>query len=559
VFLSTNNGDSWVSISNGLPKAFYDVTEYDGVYSFALVPNGEGKTTLVAGTGGNGVFVSSDNGTNWRPTGLTKIYVPALSICQNGLGGINIFAGTGEGVFVSTNSGSDWSSVSFGLMTKWIKALAVSGNTLFAGTEGNGVFLSKNDGVNWIPVNFGISNANIHSFAISDSLIFAGTRHNGVFCSTNNGANWTAVNTGLPIHSQIALVVSGTKLFAGVQGSFSDGGVFLSTNNGASWSEVSNGLPKNDFHISVNVLIFNKNSLFAGTDSGVFLSTNDGSSWTKTSLESVCVTSFIFNGNSLIVGTQSHGIFISHDNGINWITANHGLGTFDTTQYHQISALTVRDNCLLAGTNYWVGNERYRSSYGEIYRSTNNGINWERTSQDSFPINSFLVDGLNIYAGTLSGLYRSTNNGETWTAIKDGLQPWNVSALTIMGNYIIAGGCENGMLRRPLSEMTLYIEQSSTPLPEGFELRQNYPNPFNPSTILSYSVPERSKVRLSIFNTLGQQVSQIVNDTKEAGYYENSFNASQLSSGIYFYRIEATSESNASKTFEDTKKMVLMR
>lgn len=88
-------------------------------------------------------------------------------------------------------------------------------------------------------------------------------------------------------------------------------------------------------------------------------------------------------------------------------------------------------------------------------------------------------------------------------------------------------------------------------------LMQNYPNPFNPSTTITYSIPERSNVRLSIFNTLGQRVTELVNDTKEAGTYEQTYNASQLSSGIYFYRIEATSVSN-SKTFVETKKMVLM-
>lgn len=92
-----------------------------------------------------------------------------------------------------------------------------------------------------------------------------------------------------------------------------------------------------------------------------------------------------------------------------------------------------------------------------------------------------------------------------------------------------------------------------------FALTQNYPNPFNPSTILRYGVSEQSHVKLSIYNTLGRLVSTIVEGTKETGYYEHSFNASQLSSGIYFYRIEAISESNPSKAFVETKKMVLMK
>lgn len=96
-------------------------------------------------------------------------------------------------------------------------------------------------------------------------------------------------------------------------------------------------------------------------------------------------------------------------------------------------------------------------------------------------------------------------------------------------------------------------------VPKEFMLSQNYPNPFNPVTTLSYNLPERSTVRLFIFNILGQKVSEIVNETKDAGYYEHSFIASQFSSGIYFYRIEAASAQNAGKTFVQTKKMVLMK
>jgi hypothetical protein len=107
--------------------------------------------------------------------------------------------------------------------------------------------------------------------------------------------------------------------------------------------------------------------------------------------------------------------------------------------------------------------------------------------------------------------------------------------------------------------VTSAVNYQESYFPNGFELKQNFPNPFNPTTMLRYNVPERSNVRLSIFNTLGQQISQVVNGTKDAGHYEQAFNASQLSSGIYFYRIEATSTQNSAMTFVETKKMVLMR
>ena len=76
-------------------------------------------------------------------------------------------------------------------------------------------------------------------------------------------------------------------------------------------------------------------------------------------------------------------------------------------------------------------------------------------------------------------------------------------------------------------------------LPKEFGLNQNYPNPFNPSTTIRYALPQRAAVQLTVFNTLGQLVGQLVNSEMEAGYHEVRFDASRLSSGVYFYRLEA--------------------
>jgi probable HAF family extracellular repeat protein len=88
--------------------------------------------------------------------------------------------------------------------------------------------------------------------------------------------------------------------------------------------------------------------------------------------------------------------------------------------------------------------------------------------------------------------------------------------------------------------------------PRNFIVSQNYPNPFNPSTIIQYQVSSISQVTLNVYDVLGKEVATLVNEEKPVGDYEVHFNASQLASGIYFYKLQAGS-------FVETKKMILIR
>lgn len=107
------------------------------------------------------------------------------------------------------------------------------------------------------------------------------------------------------------------------------------------------------------------------------------------------------------------------------------------------------------------------------------------------------------------------------------------------------------VLFRPLSNITgVKNKKSITPL--TFALSQNFPNPFNPSTTIEYQIPKQSHVILKVFDILGNQIKELVNKDETAGKYTVIFNASKLSSGVYFYRIEAGS-------FEESKKLILIK
>jgi hypothetical protein len=95
--------------------------------------------------------------------------------------------------------------------------------------------------------------------------------------------------------------------------------------------------------------------------------------------------------------------------------------------------------------------------------------------------------------------------------------------------------------------------------PSSFALLQNYPNPFNPTTVIKYQLPVDSKVRIQVYNLLGQVVAQLEDSYKYAGVYAVEWGASKIASGIYFYYLEAVSITDSKNTFTDIKKMILMK
>ena len=112
---------------------------------------------------------------------------------------------------------------------------------------------------------------------------------------------------------------------------------------------------------------------------------------------------------------------------------------------------------------------------------------------------------------------------------------------------------ESGTIIRTTNGGVTFVEEEQIDeVPREFLLSQNYPNPFNPSIKIKFSLAEESYVNLSIFNMLGKNVKELINEMMKSGYYEVELNASDFASGIYFYRIKAGD-------FISTKKMILMK
>ena len=157
-----------------------------------------------------------------------------------------------------------------------------------------------------------------------------------------------------------------------------------------------------------------------------------------------------------------------------------------------------------------------------VYRSSTSGKNYQRINH-SIVVDTLFVDSLFSTSGTYYYVY----------TILDG--SFRESGYSNAVSASVVTGVSNGQQ-----------------IPTEFALHQNYPNPFNPSTTIRFDIPKHSRVKLEIYNVLGQRIVEILNSEVEAGYFEKVWNAGCLASGIYFYRLQAGE-------FEQTKKLLLMK
>jgi len=286
----------------GVPAAFASVSaDTDTVFTrstvFALASN---AGSVYAGTYGNGVYVSSDNGGSWKQinTGLNDAYVHALAFS-----GSMLLAGTDAGVYLSSDNGASWSQETDGLASQVVYAFASIGATLFASTSTGGVFLSADNGVTWTPA--GLGPTDVPALAVSGTTLFAGTYGDGIFFSTDNGTTWTAADSGLTTYNRVqALTVSGTTIFAGTR----DGGVFRTISGDTVWAQADSGLSTPN----VYALATSTPYLFAGTyEGGAFVSQDGGSSWKpmNTGIPQSIVFAFAVNGSELYAGLYGNGVW----------------------------------------------------------------------------------------------------------------------------------------------------------------------------------------------------------------------------------------------------------
>jgi len=177
---------------------------------------------------------------------------------------------------------------------------------------------------------------------------------------------------------------------------------------------------------------------------------------------------------------------------------------------------------------------------------------------------SFAIDFRTYNEGWSASGYKfvlTSNRGETWEEFEnpDSVVIYDLQFLDARTGYAVG---ENGVILK--LDPTLVGVEKEIPLPEDFVLYQNYPNPFNSETVIGYDLSTSGSVDIKVYDIIGNEITTLVDEFKQAGKYKVDFNASStirnLASGIYFYQLRIRgSEINSEQTYIQTKKMIYLK
>jgi photosystem II stability/assembly factor-like uncharacterized protein len=317
-------------------------------------------------------------------------------------------------------------------------------------------------------------------------------------------------------------------------------GAFRSMDDGETWEELSNDIAPSTYEISINP---DNDNLFAATDFGFFISTDNGDIWLNRSegLPNRSVTTILYTQNGdVFAGTFGDGIYRSSDYGLNWVEKKEGLFSWFMLE-------------IVEGYN----DDLFCSEEGGApFRSTDNGDSWRYLNQGVpgvavlwalLPVNSSRM----FVAGEHIGVYTSNDSSNTWEPFRKGLPSPHVLSLNYSLEKILFAGTFDDGVYRTIDPITS-INNNTVDINDGYYLSQNYPNPFNPSTTITFSIPNPANVKLIIYNMIGEVVEVKLDEYKLAGQYEIEYYTKDLSSGVYFYKLETDD-------YNEVKKMLLMK
>ena len=547
VFFSASDGAGWTRVNNGLPS---------GAATAVGTTSGFGHNNLFACIVYKGVFRSTDDGTSWIEADdglpdLSGIYVHQfITGPSTGLNGTpSIFAATSTGVYISTNNGAKWYNTGSELHRGgvWPCCFTMLGDYLYTGGyQGFGVWkYPAAIDTGWVVQPSGTSDLLLTVKAVDNNIVWAGGTNGCVLRTTNGGVAWDSVDGGVIGSGAVYSVEALDANNALVSAYSGNAAIFKTTNGGSVWSKVFS-------QTGGAIAGIRMKSSLEGYAIGVpvdgkwtvLKTTNGGSSWAHIANEPPQVGdetgTFAVElvGNTLSFGTSSGKIYRSTDLGTTWAS--------DSISESPVTALHFNSSTIGLAGQY----------DGMVDRSTNGGASWD-TIRTVASTSMECISGLGneYWAAIGNGIAYSNDTGKSWKYSTPGhhglFSLWALS-------FSSAGSAINGWAVGEEGTILHYrrgatgVRQVLNTMPTAFALEQNYPNPFNPTTRIQYTLAAQAHVSLKIFNVVGQEVATLANGIQEAGYKSVVWNASGVSSGVYFYRLQAGS-------FTETRKLILLK
>jgi len=370
------------------------------------------------------------------------------------------------------------------------------------------------------------TNSTLKDVSFSDENNGYAIENYNILKSTDGGNSWTKTYSSnylmkvLAINENIAVLLTGYDE------------IVITTNGGSDWTTIDT-----DAEEDLNDLYFTdpNNGIIVGDMGVIIKTTNAGLDWspitsgTAEYLYSVCFTDA---NNGWTVGNNGT-ILRTTDGGSTWNPQNSGT----TESLYDVYFV-----------NSDIGYATYR--YDEsILVTTNGGAEWnsQEIYDGYYSVLSFM-DNNNAVLVYYYGILHTSDAGATWTPQKIGTSN-TLYAVSKVGNRWIAVGAYGTILKSSFGEVAV---RDKNEIPTVFSLQQNYPNPFNPGTKINYSIPKESFVSLKVYDILGKEVVALINEEQPLGSYEVDFDASNLSAGVYFYKLQAGD-------FVQTRKMLLIK
>jgi hypothetical protein len=348
------------------------------------------------------------------------------------------------------------------------------------------------------------SPCDIDVFPDQPNIIIVGDNGYGIARSTDYGVTWThPFSTGgetpiISIDKNIPGLAWATKWSGG-------GGFLKSTDYGASWQPIAYFTGKNMWGLSIAPQL--PDYLICGEYSGSsYITHNGGASWT-------------------VVGNPSSN-YAYHVVDTTTVFAAFGSGLY---KLYSPWFIPVE----LTSFTGKVVNGKIMLNWRTATETNNQGFDVESSTDNK----SFQKIGFTPGYGTSTQSHSYSYSLDMTNSDK---QYFRLKQVDFSGEY----------------EYSNVVEVSS-PLPSSYSISQNYPNPFNPATRIDFEVPADAKVKITVYNALGQKITDLVNRQYAAGRYDVNFLAGNLSSGLYFYVIEA--RGNDGSSFVTTRKMMLMK